>query len=154
MSDWPRVEIDAVSRLRALSAALPHTLLRERIIEASFEDVWAIAGDMEHGVPLMEVGIRSIEILQRDGERLRVRTHSSIGASVDLDAIVRPGWCVMRSPQMDIGMAAIPVAEGRETLFAHFEGERRFGRLLYPLLWGKIGADMRRLARYAGRRTR
>jgi hypothetical protein len=154
MSEWPRVELDAVSRLRALSRALPHTILRERVIDAPFEDVWAIAGDMERGTPLMEFGIRAVDILERDDDRLRLRTHSNLGATLDLDAILRPGWCVMRSPSFDIGMAAIPVEEGRRTLFAHYEGMRGVGRLLRPLLWGKIGGDFRRLTRHARLRGR
>ena len=154
MSDWPRVELDAVSRLRALSTALPHTILRECIIDARFDDVWAIAGDMERGVPLMEQGIRTVEILSHEEDRLRLRTHNVMGVELELDAILRPGWCVMRSPGFDVGMAAVPVEGGRRTLFAHYEGIRGLGRLLRPLLWSKIGGDIRRLARHAGRRAR
>jgi hypothetical protein len=147
MSEWPRVEIDPVTRLRALAAALPHTMLRERIIEAPFEDVWGVAGDMERGVPQMENGIERVEILEREGDRLKVRTHGGFGVTMDLDAELRPGWCVMRSPRFDIGMAAVPVDGGRRTLFAHYEGVRGVGRLLRPLFWSKIGGDFRRLGR-------
>ncbi len=152
MSDWPRVELNAVSRLRALSMALPHTVLRERVIDAPFDDVWAIAGDMEGGVPLMERGIRSVDILAHDEDRLRLRSHSAMGVELELDLILRPGWCVMQSQSFDIGMAAIPTDDGR-TLFAHYEGMRGPGRLLRPLIWSKIGGDIRRLAKLARSRA-
>jgi hypothetical protein len=153
MSEWPRVEIDPVTRLRALCAALPHTQLRECVIDAPFEVVWGVAGDMERGVPQMENGIQKVDILEREGDRLKVRTHGSFGVAMDLDAELRPGWCVMQSQHFDIGMAAIPVDGGSRTLFAHYEGLRGVGRLLRPLFWSKIGGDFRRLARLVKRDT-
>lgn len=153
MSDWPRIELDPIARLRALSAALPHTLLRECVIEAPFEAVWSIVGDMEHGVPRYELGIRSIELLDRvereDGEHLRLRTHQSLGKTDELEVVLRPGWCVMRSTRLDIGLAAAPLDDGQRTRFAHYEGARGLGRLLRPLFWAKIGGDFRRIARLA-----
>jgi hypothetical protein len=152
MSDWPRIELDPIARLRALSAALPHTLLRECVIDAPFETVWSVVGDLEQGVPRYELGVRSVELLDRvareDGEHLRLRTHQRLGTANELDAVLRPGWCVMRSARLDIGLAAMPAdGDGRRTRFAHYEGARGLGHLLRPLFWLKIGGDFRRIAR-------
>lgn len=153
MSDWPRIDLDPIARLRALSAALPHTLLRECMIDAPFEAVWSVVGDLAHGVPRYELGIRSVELLDRvvreDGEHLRLRTHQSLGTASELEAVLRPGWCVMRSARLDIGLAAMPLDDGRRTRLAHYEGVRGLGRLLRPLFWTKIGGDFRRIARIA-----
>ena len=50
-ADWPLAELDPVQRMRVLVAGLPHVALAERVIEAPFEAVWAIAGDLVNGVP-------------------------------------------------------------------------------------------------------
>jgi hypothetical protein len=149
--NWPVVEIDPVTRLRALAAALPHTVLHERVIDAPLERVWSIAGDLEHGVPLFEGGINAVEVEDREGELLRVTTHHPLGIRVQLDAVLRTGWCVMHSRFADIGMAASAEGDGSHTRFAHYEGSPWLGRLGHPLFSWRVKADMERLATLACR---
>ena len=148
---WPAVELDPVTRLRALAAALPWVSLEERVIEAPFASVWAYIDDLEHGVPQFEGNVRRIEILARDGERLRLRSFAPGGLPMRLDAVLRPGWCVMRGAFGEIGMAATPVGP-TATRFAHFEGSRWLGRIARPLFRSFVRRDLVRLAALAERR--
>lgn len=121
-------EIDAVARLRAIAAALPHVAYRERTIEAPFDAVWAILGDLEGGVPRFEHYVRRIRITRREGERLSLVSNGPLGVPMRFEAILRPGWCVMRAWQSEVGMAAAPLGPAR-TRVGHFEGSRFLGSL-------------------------
>lgn len=146
---WPVAELDPVARLRALAAGLPHVSLRECVIEAPFAEVWGIAGDLEHGVPRIERGLERVEILNRTGQRIELVAHGPLGTRMSMQAILQPGWCVMRSRIADVGMAATP--EGAEaTRFAHFEGSPLLGRAARPLFRRRIGGDLGRLAAIVG----
>jgi hypothetical protein len=145
---WPAIELDPVARLRALAASMPWVSFGERVIEAPFARVWSYIEDMERGVPQFEGNVRRIEILSREGERLRLRSTDPLGLPMQLDAVLRPGWCVMRSWAGEIGMAAAPVGPGA-TRFAHFEGSRRLGRIARPLFRRFVARDLRRLAALA-----
>jgi hypothetical protein len=140
------VELDAVARLRILAAALPHVSCEERVIQAPFERIWTLVEDLEGGVPQFEGNVNRIEILSRDGERVECVSHGPLGSSLHVHAILRPGWCVMRSRLADIGMAAIPLGDGA-TRFAHFEGSRWLGRAGRPLFRRFVHQDLARLAR-------
>jgi hypothetical protein len=146
---WPSVELDPVARLRALAAALPHVAFEERVIEAPFPRVWSFIEDMERGVPRFEGNVRRIEIVQREGERLWLRSWSPLGLELRMRAVLRPGWCVMGTAtgSAQIGMAAR--AEGAATRFAHFEGSRWLGRAARPLFRAFVRRDLARLARLA-----
>lgn len=148
MTEWPNVELDPVVRLRILARALPHVHWVERYIESTPERVWAIAGDLEHGVPRFETLVRETRVLVRNDERLQLEARSAFGVT-RFDVLLRPGFCVMHGGQTDIGMAAVP--EGAGTRFAHFEGSRRFGRLAWPYLWWSIPREIARIAELAGR---
>ncbi len=145
---WPSVELDPVLRLRALAAAMPWVSLEECVIEAPFGRVWSYIEDMERGVPQFEGNVRRIEILSRDGEWLALRSFAPGGFAMTLDAVLRPGWCVMRGAFGEIGMAAAPVGPAA-TRFAHFEGSRRLGRLARPLFRRFVQRDLARLAALA-----
>ena len=151
MSQWPVADIDSVSRLRALAAALPHVVLRECVIDAPIERVWEIAGDLENGVPRFEGNVSRIEIRERDGEHVKLVSHQ-LGVRLRLDAILRPGWCVMHSRLADIGMAAAPDADSSRTRFAHFEGSRLLGALARPFFRRNVEGDLERLASLLGSR--
>jgi hypothetical protein len=125
---WPSARVDDVARLRAIAAARPHVAYRERTIEAPFDVVWSIFGDLEGGVPRFDHYVRWIRITSRDGERLTLESNAPFGGTLHLDAIHRPGWCVMRSFAAEVGMAASPRGPQR-TRVAHFEGSRPFGAL-------------------------
>ena len=147
---WPSVAIDPVRRMRALVAALPHAAYREDVLDAPFADVWGIASDLEHGTALWEKNVAALEVVARDGDKLRVVIRSPFGPRLRADAVLRPGWCVMQGRLFAVGMAA--VAEGARTRFAHFEALRLPGsRLLRPLLRHRIGHEFETLARLARR---
>jgi len=125
---WPSAQIDEVARLRVIAAARPHLAYRERTIDAPLEVVWSIFGDLEHGVPRFDHYVRWIRIIERDGERLKLESNGPFGGTMRFDAIYRTGWCVMRSWEGEVGMAAS--ARGpRQTRVAHFEGSRFLGAL-------------------------
>ena len=145
---WPFADVDPVSRLHALAAAMPWLSIEERMIEAPFARVWSYIADLERGVPQFEGNVRKIEILTRDGERLRLRSSGPAGLVLRLDAVLRPGWCVMRGALVEIGMAATPVGASA-TRFAHFEGSRRLGRIGRPLFRYFVRRDLARLAALA-----
>ncbi len=145
---WPSVELDAVARLRVLAGALPHVSLEERVIAAPFERVWAYIDDLEGGVPQFEGNVRGVEVLRREGEHVECITRHPLGISQRIHAVLRPGWCVMRSGLGEIGMAAVPLGEGA-TRFAHFEGSRWLGRAARPVFRRFVLRDLARLARLA-----
>lgn len=145
---WPTVELDPVARLRALAASMPWVSLGEAVIAAPFARVWSYIDDMEHGVPQFEGNVKRVEILARDGERLRLRSFAPGGFPMQLDAVLRPGWCVMRGAFGEIGMAAAPAGPGA-TRFAHFEGSRWLGRAARPLFRRFVQRDLARLAALA-----
>jgi hypothetical protein len=147
---WPRAELDPVVRLRALAAALPHASLEERLIEAPFERVWSFIEDMERGVPQFEGNVRRLQIARREGERLWLESEGVLGVTLRMQAVLRPGWCVMEtgSGSVQIGMAARAEGPGR-TRFAHFEGSRWLGRLARPLFRRFVRRDLANLARLA-----
>jgi hypothetical protein len=144
-AEWPLVELDPVARLRALAASMPWASFGECVIEAPFARVWSYIEDMERGVPQFERNVKRIEILAREGERLVLRSSSPLGVAMQLDAVLRPGWCVMRGAFGEIGMAATPVGPGA-TRFAHFEGSRWLGRAARPLFAYFVRRDLARLA--------
>ena len=126
LARWPSARIDEVARLRAIAAARPHLAYLERTIDAPLEVVWSIFGDLENGVPRFDHYVRWIRITERDGERLKLESNGPFGGSMRFDAIYRPGWCVMRSWQGEVGMAASARGPG-QTRVAHFEGSRFLG---------------------------
>ena len=147
---WPGVDLDPVARLRALAAALPHVSLEERVIEAPFGRVWSFIEDLERGVPRFEGNVRRIEVLRREGERLWLASEGPLGATLRMEAVLRPGWCVMgtASGSVQIGMAASALGPAR-TRFAHFEGSRWLGRAGRPLFRAFVRRDLASLARLA-----
>ncbi len=145
-ADWPLAELDPVQRMRVLAAGLPHVALAETVIEARFDAVWAIAGDLVNGVPRFEHDVERIEILSQEHDRLELMASGPLGLRMRFDTILRPGWCVMRSRLADIGMAAAPEGEGR-TRFAHYEGSRWLGRPGRRWFARLIRRDLANLAR-------
>lgn len=150
---WPSAQLDDVARLRAIAAARPHLAYRERTIAAPFDVVWAILGDLEHGVPRFDHYVRWIRIVARDGDRLKLESNAPLfGATLRFEAIHRPGWCVMRSREAEVGMAAAPVGADR-TRVGHFEGSRLFGRLGRWWLMRTLRAELETLARLCEERA-
>ena len=148
MIDWPESTLDPVARLRVLAAALPDCHLEECVIDAPFEAVWGIAGDLEGGVPRLEQ-LHSVRILERRGAELDLLVRGRLATRFRFRSVLRPGFCLMESRFSKVGMAAVALP-GERTLFAHFEGIPLLGRFLRPLLRASIRGDFRRLAALAG----
>jgi hypothetical protein len=144
-------DLDPIRRLRVLTAALPGVALVEDTIDAPFDAVWSIAGDLVEGVPRFEDRIARVEIGERRDEHLKVTIHVRRGPATIWDVLLRPGWCWMQSARLGllVGMAAAPEADGR-TRFAHAEGTRTaFSRPLAPLLRHRMRKEIRTIERLA-----
>ena len=102
---WPVADLDAIRRLRALAAAVPGAFVAETVLDAPFDQVWAVAADLEHELPAYLPDVRSFTITRRDGERLEAHALGYAGLRARFDIVLRPGWCVMRSRFLLGGMA-------------------------------------------------
>jgi hypothetical protein len=142
---WPRGRLDEVAKMRAIAAALPYCAVRETVLHAPFDRVWNFISDVEGSTPLFEGTVSRLEILERNGEHLRIRSRSLPGLWFESRMVLRPGWCLMHSRVGQVGMAARAEGDDR-TRFIHFEGSPLLGRLLRPYLHWNIGGDFRRLA--------
>jgi hypothetical protein len=147
VSAWPEIRVDVVAKLRALAAGLPHVVLAECVLEAPFERVWGIVGDLECGVPRFEANVSSARITAREGDRLVLVARHPLGPRARFDVLLQPGYCVMRARFADVGMAAVALPGGLRTRLAHYEGSRLLGRLAWPLLRRNIHADFAALRR-------
>lgn len=137
--------LDPVRRLRILAGALPGCGYVERTLNAPFDAVWAVGGDLIAGVPAFESTVRRVDVERREGDRLIVTTHGPVGPPRVFEAILRPGWCWMQSGPVLVGMAATPAGPDR-TLFAHLEGTRLAAtRVVRPLLRRKMRAELDRI---------
>jgi len=149
MSRWPEVQLDAVARLRILAAGLPHAAYSERVIASSFEDLWAVMGDLERGVPRFEGRVADVKVLSRsprdDGEELELLSRSPTRLRLRFRAFLAPGWCVMTSRFANVGMAATPDENG--TRVGHFEHARWLGAIVRPFSARNVEADFDRLTR-------
>jgi hypothetical protein len=143
---WPEVGLDPVARLRVLAAGLPHVHLVEHILEAPFDAVWAVAGDLE-AAPAFETLVGDVRILERNGSELQLE--SRVGpARFRLGARLEDGFCLMHGNGFDVGMAACPEPDGR-TRFAHYEGIRWLGRLAHPWLRWTLPRELRAIEKLA-----
>ena len=70
------------------------------------------------------------------------------------EAEQHPGWCLMWSGRLEIGMAARPIEDGRATQLVHFEGIRGTGRVLRPVFGWKIRRELGVISRLAADRRR
>ena len=137
---WPDARLGNVARLHALAAGLPGAAVQERVIDAPFEDLWGFVSDLERSVPAFDRSVSRVRIEGRSGDHVRIRTWAaSVPVPLAMDAVLRPGWCVMTSrPTLHVvAMAAEPTADGR-TRYAHLEataiaGPRAVRALLRPL---------------------
>jgi hypothetical protein len=133
---WPIARLDPIAKLRVLDASLPGVAMHERVIEASFDDVWGYVSDFETSVPEFERDVARIRIVRMEGERLRIHSWSpGVPVPLGFDVTLRPGWCWMVStPRLYVvGMAAVP--DGDRTLFGHLEGFVTGGPLLRVSRW-------------------
>lgn len=154
-TDWPTPQLDPVRRLRIVVAAIPHAAYRERVLDAPFDDVWGVAGDLEHGTPRWKKDVNALAIVaSAPRDRLEVVIRSYLGIRLHLHAVLDTGWCLMQGPLLAVGMAA--TREGERTRFAHFTAVSVPGsRIVVPLLRHRIHHELEtleRLAQHRGRR--
>jgi len=117
---WPIADLDAVRRLHVLAGAVPGAVVAESVLPASFDEVWAVAADLEHELPRYLPDVRSLRVTRADGERLEADARGYAGLRARFDIVLRPGWCVMRSRFLLGAMAAVP--DGDHTRFAFLAG--------------------------------
>jgi hypothetical protein len=155
VSSWPVATLDPVRRLRVMAAALPGTGLVERVLDAPYDDVVAMWDDLEHSVPDLDPIVRSVRVVGRDGDRLRIVTRQlMVPVPVHFEVELLAGWCWMQSRTYLVGMAAVPVGEDR-THYAHLEGTPwRIGRLARPLIRRLVRLDVAGVERVAKSRRR
>lgn len=157
---WPAAALSPVGRARALAAGLPGAALREATLDAPFADVWGFVADLERSVPRFDDTVRWLEVVERDGDRLRARAGSAwwmAGVPLGFDVELVEGWCwmVARPRLYVVGMAAEPDPDdpGR-TRYAHLEGITVRPRALAAATrwWSRrhVGGDVAGIARALG----
>lgn len=130
--EWPVADFDPVRRLRVIAATSPGVIYYERVLEASFASVWAVAADLEDELPRwLFPDIRSVRVTPGDADRsvAHVTGYSGLRARFDVELI--PGWCLMQSRFLLGGMAAVP--EHGATRFAFLSGFRGPRGLVKPV---------------------
>jgi hypothetical protein len=125
---WPVADLDVIRRLSVLAAVVPGAVVAETRIDAPFEQVWAVAADLEHELPHYLRDVRSMRIAWRSGERLEAYARGYAGLRARFDIVLRPGWCVMRSRFLLGGIAAVP--DGDQTRIAFLAGTHVPGQAL------------------------
>lgn len=144
---WPVADFDPVRRLRVIAATTPGVALHERVIDAPFGSVWAVAADLEGELPQWVFpDIRSVRLIHREGSRSEARVLGHTGLRARFDVVLEPGWCLMQSRFLLGGIAAAP--ESGATRVAVLAGVRGAMRILTPL---SAPAGRRALSRLAKR---
>lgn len=153
---WPEAGLDSVRRLRVMAATVPGAVYAEDVLAVPFDEVWAVAADLENEFPHLLTDVRAMRVTRADGDRLEARARGRYGQRARFDVVLRPGWCWMQSRFLLGGMAA--VAEADRTRFAFMGALRVPGaRLVHPLshaLGGSPGSGVvRRMAERATARA-
>ncbi|MBM3664008.1 MAG: hypothetical protein FJW94_14260 [Actinobacteria bacterium] len=119
----PLVEpFDPIARLRVLAAALPGSVIAERTLDASFDQVWQVIADLETMTPRYEHNVSTVEVTDRDGARATILVTTRTGHTETMDVRLVLGWCLMHSPSTVVAFAARDA--GNQTLLAHLELNR------------------------------
>jgi hypothetical protein len=153
---WPEADLDSVRRLRIMAATVPGAVYAEDVLDLAFDEVWAVAADLEHEFPHLLTDVRTMRLTRADGDRFEALARGRFGQRARFDGVLRPGWCWMQSRFLLGGMAAVAEADG--TRFAFMGALRVPGaRLVHPLshvLGGSPGSGViRRMAERAAART-
>jgi hypothetical protein len=110
---WPTVEVDQITRLRALAAGVSGATVTERVVEADIAVVWALLSDFEGAFGLIEPDMRQVRVTVRDGDRVELDARSRWGFRAHLVGMHRPGWFWAQSRFLLIGIAAVANPDGR-----------------------------------------
>ncbi|MET9664355.1 hypothetical protein ABZY19_03195 [Streptomyces sp. NPDC006475] len=119
---WPTTDLDPVRRLHALAAGIRGAAVTEAYVDAPFERVWSLLGDLEGGFGQVVTDMERLRVVGRQGECVEALARSRYGMRARLRGVQRPGWCWLQSRFLLIGVAA--AAEGGGTRVAFTGGVR------------------------------
>lgn len=129
---WPTTDLDPVRRLHVLAGGIRGAHVTEAYIEAPFEQVWPLLGDLEGSFGQVVPDMERLRVVRRQGERVEALARSKYGMRARLRGVQRPGWCWLQSRFLLIGVAA--ASEGPGTRVAFTGGVRLPTRAaLFPL---------------------
>ncbi|MFC9673348.1 hypothetical protein [Streptomyces sp. NPDC056949] len=103
---------DTVARLRVLAAGLRAPLYAEARIALPFDQVWAVIADLEGELPHLISFVREFDVPPGDSERKAAQAVDVLGLRGPFDVRLSPGWCLMQSRLVTMGMAATPDGTG------------------------------------------
>ncbi|MEV0324482.1 hypothetical protein ACIBKX_35735 [Streptomyces sp. NPDC050658] len=114
---WPTTELDPVRRLHALAAGISGAHVTEAFVDAPFDRVWSLLGDLEGGFGQVVPDMERLRVVRRRGERVEALARSKYGLRAHLRGVHRPGWCWLQSRFLLIGAAATPEGPGTRVAF-------------------------------------
>jgi len=114
---WPTTDLDPVRRLRALAAGIRGAHVTEAHVDATFERVWTLLGDLEGGFGQVVTDMERLRVVRRQGEHVEALARSRYGMRARLRGVQRPGWCWLQSRFLLIGVAATPEGPGTRVAF-------------------------------------
>ncbi|POX56187.1 hypothetical protein C3489_06880 [Streptomyces sp. Ru71] len=114
---WPATDVDPVRRLHALAAGVRGAHVTEAYVDAPFERVWSLLGDLEGGFGQVVTDMERLRVVHRRGERVEALARSRFGPRARLRGVQRPGWCWLQSRFLLIGVAARPDGTGTRVAF-------------------------------------
>ncbi len=114
---WPTTDLDPVRRLHALAAGIRGAHVTHAHVDASFERVWSLLGDLEGGFGQVVTDMERLRVVRRHGEHIEALARSRYGMRARLRGVQRPGWCWLQSRFLLIGVAATPEGPGTRVAF-------------------------------------
>ncbi|MER5866790.1 hypothetical protein [Kitasatospora sp. NPDC002040] len=127
---------DPIARLRVVAAGLRAPVYAERRLDLPFDLVWAVVADLERELPHLIPFVREFRVPAGDSERKRATAVDALGVRGPFEVRLAPGWCLMQSRLVTMGMAAVP--DGTGTRLAVCGAVR-------PALLGPVQRGYRRL---------
>ncbi|MFF1480031.1 hypothetical protein ACFVYD_21165 [Streptomyces sp. NPDC058301] len=101
-----------LARLHVLAAGMRAPLHAERRLGLPFDQVWAVVADLEGELPHLLPFVREFRVPAGDSERKSARAVDALGLRGDFAVRLAPGWCLMQSRLVTMGMAAEPDGDG------------------------------------------
>ena len=150
---WPTVELDPITRLRAIAAAFPNAGVGEVVLDVPYDRAWAWLMDFERTTSRFDTMVTNVRVRQRTDTtaKLVVRQRGN-PFPMPFDVSIEPGFCMMRASGrlFLVLMAAVPEGDDR-TRYAHAEAIPLpgLGRTR-ARVQRMVDADLRRLRRNIG----